>query len=44
MRTGLISSTFLDMSVTPAIFYKFGRKASENYLARAKVDPLDASG
>ena len=41
---GLISSTFLDMSVTPAIFYKFGRKASENYLARAKVDPLDASG
>jgi CzcA family heavy metal efflux pump len=39
---GLISSTFLDMSVTPAIFYKFGRKASEKYLARAKVDPLDA--
>jgi len=40
---GLISSTFLDMSVTPAIFYKFGRKASEKYLARAKVDPLDAA-
>ncbi len=39
---GLISSTFLDMAVTPAIFYKFGRKASEKYLARAKVDPLDA--
>jgi CzcA family heavy metal efflux pump len=39
---GLISSTFLDMSVTPAVFYKFGRKASEKYLARAKVDPLDA--
>ncbi len=39
---GLISSTFLDMSVTPAIFYKFGRKASEKYLSRAKVDPLDA--
>jgi CzcA family heavy metal efflux pump len=39
---GLISSTFLDMSVTPAVFYKFGRRASEKYLARAKVDPLDA--
>ena len=40
---GLISSTFLDMAVTPAVFYKFGRKASEKYLARAKVDPLDAA-
>ena len=39
---GLISSTFLDMAVTPAVFYRFGRKASEKYLARAKVDPLDA--
>ena len=39
---GLISSTFLDMAVTPAVFYKFGRRASEKYLARAKVDPLDA--
>jgi CzcA family heavy metal efflux pump len=40
---GLVSSTFLDMAVTPAVFYKFGRKASEKYLARAKVDPLDAT-
>ncbi len=39
---GLVSSTFLDMAVTPAVFYKFGRRASERYLARAKVDPLDA--
>jgi CzcA family heavy metal efflux pump len=39
---GLVSSTFLDMAVTPAVFYKFGRKASEKYLERAKVDPLDA--
>ena len=39
---GLISSTFLDMAVTPAVFFKFGRKASEKYIARAKVDPLDA--
>jgi CzcA family heavy metal efflux pump len=39
---GLVSSTFLDMAVTPAVFFKFGRKASEKYLARAKIDPLDA--
>ncbi|MEO6567931.1 MAG: efflux RND transporter permease subunit, partial [Opitutaceae bacterium] len=39
---GLVSSTFLDMAVTPAVFFKFGRQASEKYLARAKVDPLDA--
>jgi len=39
---GLVSSTFLDMAVTPAVFYKFGRKASEKYLARVKMDPLDA--
>ena len=30
---GLISSTFLDMSVTPAVFFKFGRRAAEKYLA-----------
>lgn len=40
---GLISSTFLDMAVTPAVFFRFGRRASEKYLARAKVDPLDAT-
>ena len=40
---GLVSSTFLDMAVTPAVFFKFGRKASEQYLARTKVDPLDAT-
>ena len=39
---GLVSSTFLDMAVTPAVFYKFGRRAAEKYLERAKVDPLDA--
>ena len=38
---GLVSSTFLDMAVTPAVFYKFGRRASERYLERAKTDPLD---
>lgn len=39
---GLVSSTILDMAVTPAVFYKFGRKAVERYIAREQVDPLDA--
>jgi len=39
---GLLSSTFLDMAVTPAVFYKFGRRAAEKYIAREEVDPLDA--
>lgn len=39
---GLISSTLLDMAVTPAVFLKFGRKAAEKSLARSRHDPLDA--
>lgn len=39
---GLISSTLLDMAVTPAVFLKFGRSAAEKSLARARRDPLDA--
>ena len=39
---GLISSTLLDMAVTPAVFFKFGRKAAEKYIQREQVDPLDA--
>jgi CzcA family heavy metal efflux pump len=31
---GLISSTLLDFLVTPALFYRFGRKAAEHALAR----------
>lgn len=31
---GLISSTLLDLLVTPAIFYRFGRKGVEKYLQR----------
>jgi CzcA family heavy metal efflux pump len=31
---GLISSTLLDFLVTPAIFYRFGRKAAEQALAK----------
>lgn len=38
---GLVSSTLLDMAVTPAVFFKFGRKAAERALARAKQDPLN---
>ncbi len=38
---GLISSTLLDMAVTPAVFLKFGRKAAEKSLARSRHDPLD---
>jgi CzcA family heavy metal efflux pump len=34
---GLISSTLLDMVVTPAVFYRFGRPALEQYLARKKA-------
>lgn len=39
---GLISSTLLDMAVTPAVFYKFGRQAAEQYIQREQTDPLDA--
>jgi Cu/Ag efflux pump CusA len=31
---GLISSTLLDFLVTPALFYRFGRKAAERALAK----------
>ena len=37
---GLISSTFLDMAVTPAVFLLFGRRAVEQYLARDKGTDL----
>lgn len=29
---GLVSSTLLDMWVTPAIFYRFGKKSAEKYV------------
>jgi len=32
---GLISSTLLDTIVTPAVFYRFGRRSAEQYLAAA---------
>ncbi|HUY35713.1 MAG TPA: efflux RND transporter permease subunit [Pirellulales bacterium] len=36
---GLISSTLLDQIVTPALFYKFGRKVYEHGLAQETIDP-----
>ncbi len=35
---GLISSTLLDMIVTPVVFYKFGKKAVDKYLAGSSVN------
>ena len=29
---GLVSSTFLDLAVTPAVFWLFGRRAAERAL------------
>ena len=33
---GLVSSTILDMWVTPAVFYRFGRKSAEKYVNHYK--------
>lgn len=35
---GLISSTLLDTIVTPAVFYRFGRRSAEKYLAAASEE------
>ena len=32
---GLLSSTLLDLLVTPTVFYNFGRRAAENSLIEA---------
>jgi len=38
---GLTSSTLLDMVVTPAVFYRFGRPAVEKYLRAQEERPVD---
>lgn len=37
---GLVSSTLLDMIVTPVVFYHFGEKALETYFKNAKTEEL----
>jgi hypothetical protein len=39
-----VSSTLLDTAVTPAVFFRFGRRAAERALAREAGDPLDVGG
>ena len=38
---GLLSSTLLDMWVTPAVFYRFGRRSAERYITFAKTHQED---
>lgn len=38
---GLASSTLLDMVVTPVIFYRFGRRAADRYLAHTTKEELE---
>lgn len=38
--SGLLSSTLLDIFVTPAIFYRFGRKNAERYLQKKTIEIL----
>jgi Cu/Ag efflux pump CusA len=39
---GLVSSTILDMAVTPAVFFRFGRRAAERYLSQANAAPPES--
>ncbi len=38
---GLLSSTLLDMAVTPAVFFAFGRRAAEWVIESGGRDPID---
>ena len=39
---GLITSTLLDIIVTPTLFYRFGRKSAETYVKQdPHQDPLE---
>ncbi len=39
---GLVSSTLLDMIVTPVVFYKFGEKALQTYFKNAKTEEFNS--
>ncbi|HVR95131.1 MAG TPA: efflux RND transporter permease subunit, partial [Thermoanaerobaculia bacterium] len=41
---GLVSSTLLDMLVTPAVFYLYGRKSAESYVNRQALSPAPPEG
>ena len=41
---GLISSTLLDMIVTPVVFKQFGKKALDKYIEEQNKDPFKESG
>ncbi|MFN0118535.1 MAG: efflux RND transporter permease subunit [Elusimicrobiota bacterium] len=41
---GLISSTLLDIVVTPTVFYRFGRKAVEKMLSSQKKEHVELRG
>jgi Cu(I)/Ag(I) efflux system membrane protein CusA/SilA len=37
---GLLSSTILDLIVTPTVFFRFGRNAAQNYVRRKEKPEL----
>ncbi|HEU4430887.1 MAG TPA: efflux RND transporter permease subunit, partial [Myxococcota bacterium] len=39
---GLVSSTILDMAVTPTVFLRFGRKAAERWVAESRAAEADS--
>ena len=41
---GLVSSTLLDMFVTPTVFFKFGRPAVEKYLKAHRENSSNEDG
>jgi Cu/Ag efflux pump CusA len=41
---GLLSSTLLDMAVTPAVFFRFGQASAERYIKKAHTDPFEDMG
>jgi Cu(I)/Ag(I) efflux system membrane protein CusA/SilA len=38
---GLLSSTLLDVLITPTLFYKFGQKALNKYLNKKQTEKME---